>query len=152
MIRIEADDHEIRQLLAELKAKLGNATEAMDEIGELVKLSVKRNFEAEGRPQRWPKSARAQAEGGQTLSDTGRLRNSFSHRAGPFAVEIGTNVQYAAIHHFGGVIRAKRAKALAVPGIGLRRSVRMPARPFLLLQEQDKALMLKILGRYLAAD
>lgn len=152
MLRIEADNHEIRQLLAELKAKLGNASEAMDEIGELVKLSVKRNFEAEGRPQRWPKSARAKAEGGQTLSHTNNLRNSFNHRVGPFAVEIGTNVQYAAIHHFGGVIRAKRAKALAVPGIGLRRSVSMPARPFLMLQDQDKALMLKILGRYLAAD
>lgn len=152
MIRIDADDHEIQAALQALKRKLGNASEAMDEIGELVKLSVKRNFEAEGRPQRWPKSRRAQEQGGQTLSHTNNLRNNFSHRAGPFAVEIGTNVQYAAIHHFGGVIRAKRAKALAVPGIGLRRSVRMPARPFLMLQDQDKALMLKILGRYLAAD
>jgi len=149
MIRIDADDHEIRQILTELKAKLGNTSEAMDEIGELVKLSVKRNFEAEGRPKRWPKSARAKAEGGQTLSDTGRLRNSFSHRVGPFSVEIGTNVQYAAIHHFGGTIRPRGGKALRTP-FGPRASVRMPARPFLLIQEQDKALMLKILGRYLA--
>ena len=116
MIRITADDHEIQAALQDLRHKLGDAREAMDEIGELVKLSIKRNFEAEGRPKRWPKSARAKAEGGQTLSDTGRLRNSFTHRAGPFAVEIGTNVQYAAIHHFGGVIRAKRAKALAEIG------------------------------------
>ena len=52
-----------------------------------------------GRP--WKPSLRAQLEGGQTLSDTGRLRRSFSVQnvtARGFA--IGTNVRYAAPHQF----------------------------------------------------
>lgn len=150
MIRIDVDDHQIRQALAELQHRLGDATEVMDDIGALVKLSIKRNFEGQGRPNRWPASRRAQAEGGQTLSDTGRLRDSFSHRAGPFSVEIGTNVKYAAIHHFGGQIRAKNGKALNIPGIGARRSVTIPARPFLMVQDQDRAVILGLLRRYLA--
>lgn len=149
MIRIDCDDHEIRQILDELQHKLGDASEAMDEIGALVELSVKRNFEDEGRPQRWPKSRRAQAEGGQTLSDSGRLRNSFSHKAGPFAVTVGTNVKYASIHHFGGTIRPRSGKALRTP-FGPRAKVSMPARPFLLLQEQDKAAIARVLRGYLA--
>jgi phage virion morphogenesis protein len=40
------------------------------------------------------------------LLDTGRLRNSISYRlVGADAVDIGTNVAYAAIHQFGGVIQ-----------------------------------------------
>lgn len=150
MIQIGVDDHEIRQALGALKHKLGDATEVMDEIGALVELSIKLNFEDEGRPARWPKSRRALAEGGQTLtSPQARLRNSFGHQAGPFSVVIGTNVQYAAIHHFGGVIRAKNGKALATP-FGPRQSVRIPARPFLLLQDQDRVHILNVMRRYLS--
>ena len=40
------------------------------------------------------------------LLDPGRLRNSISYRlVGADAVHIGTNVAYAAIHQFGGVVR-----------------------------------------------
>lgn len=53
------------------------------------------------------------------LVDTGRLRNSiagqFERVAGGVRGTIGTNVKYARIHEYGGVIRPKRAGGLAIP-------------------------------------
>jgi phage gpG-like protein len=51
------------------------------------------------------------------LVDTGRLRSSINGQVRGDAAYIGTNVEYAAIHEFGGktkphTIRAKKAKAL----------------------------------------
>ena len=96
----------------------------------------------QGRP--WPPSLRAQLEGGQTLSDTGRLRRSFSARVlGPAGFTLGTNVRYAAPHQFGAVIVPKRARCLRfrlAGGRGRRkggrgrwvsaRRVALPPRPF----------------------
>lgn len=91
----------------------------------------------------WPRSLRAELEGGQTLSDTGRLRRSFTYSAEPRGFIVGTNVQYAAIHQYGGIIRPKRAKYLKfrLAGGRGRRSGRgrwvqtdrvdIPARPFI---------------------
>ena len=97
---------------------------------------------------------RAREEGGQTLTDTGRLRASITHRLGPDEVVIGTNVVYAAIHQFGGqtpprVIRPKHKKALAFTVGGqkiARKSVRhpgskIPARPFLGIDSGDEAVI-----------
>jgi phage gpG-like protein len=95
-----------------------------------------------GRP--WKVSLRAQLEGGQTLSDTGRLRRSFSVRAtGPWGFTIGTNVRYAAPHQFGATITPRRARYLRfrlAGGRGRRKGgkgrwvtaarVDLPARPF----------------------
>lgn len=159
MITIEVRDQELTDLIERLRRKLVNLQPVMDEIGAAVNLSVKRNFEEQGRPSKWIPSARVRRAGGQTLNDTGRLRNSFTHRASANQVVIGTNVRYAAMLHFGGktaarVIRAKNGKALNIPGIGFRRSVNhpgssIPARPFLMIQEQDKTIIGKILNRYL---
>jgi phage gpG-like protein len=95
-----------------------------------------------GRP--WKPSFRAQLEGGQTLSDTGRLRRSFSVRAtGPWGFTVGTNVRYAAPHQFGATIVPRRARYLRfrlAGGRGRRKGgkgrwvtaarVDLPARPF----------------------
>jgi phage gpG-like protein len=94
--------------------------------------------------QPWKPSLRAQLEAGQTLSDTGRLRRSFSVRAaGPWGFTIGTNVRYAAPHQFGATIVPKQARYLRfrlAGGRGKRKGgkgrwvattqVRLPARPF----------------------
>lgn len=92
----------------------------------------------------WPPSLRAQLEGGQTLSDTGRLRRSFSvQNVTERGFAIGTNVLYAAPHQFGATIRPKRARFLRfrLPGgrgrrkggkgaVVYAREVQLPPRPF----------------------
>ena len=84
----------------------------------------------------WRRSMRAEAVNGQTLSQTGRLRRSFSWTTtSPTAVAVGTNLIYAAIHQHGGVIRAKGAKSLAWKrsggGWSHAKFVTIPKRPML---------------------
>ena len=50
--------------------------------------------------------------GGQTLLNTGRLRASFSSQPTGPGFRISTPVKYAAIHNYGGVIKAKNAPYL----------------------------------------
>ena len=66
-------------------------------------------------------------------------------------MEIGTNVAYAGVHQDGArtrphTIAARRARALAIPGIGYRRKVNhpgstIPARPFLGVSAQDQTII-----------
>jgi len=109
----------------------------------------------------WDESKR----GGQTLVKSGRLARSFGTspdslvKVTPTSAEWGTNVVYAGIHQFGGrtaahVIKARRAKALYIPGIGFRKSVRhpgsnIPARPFLGLDAEDELAIEDIVETWL---
>ena len=120
-------------------------------------------------------SRNAAKKGGQTLTDTARLRQSITHRADAAGVEVGSNVVYAAIHQFGGTIRKKAPKqtlefdddtgrlisrkAAARRKTGLIRvvnaqigahSVTMPARPFLGISDQGRTSILDIVTRRLA--
>ena len=71
----------------------------------------------------------------QGLIDVGNLRASIrAQRDRPGVVIVGTNVIYAAIHEFGGVITAKNKPMLVfkINGQWIRkRSVTIPARPYL---------------------
>lgn len=87
----------------------------------------------------WKKSRRALETGGQTLILEGRLRDSLAARVNAKSLEVGTNVVYGGIHQFGGIIRPKKGRALAVPGVGFRSSVTMPARPYLGISADDEA-------------
>lgn len=91
----------------------------------------------------WIQSLRAKEQSGETLRLSGRLSSSFSFAATDQSVEWGTNVIYAGIHHFGGVIKPKTKKALAFKGangkFSLVKQVTMPARPFLGLTDQNRS-------------
>lgn len=54
----------------------------------------------------------AKRSGGQILSDTGRLRNSFSASSNSYTFTIRSRVQYAAIHQYGGTTHAAARTAL----------------------------------------
>jgi phage gpG-like protein len=83
---------------------------------------------------RWKPSRRAVAQSGQTLTDTARLRRSFSYALQADGFTLGTNVKYAGIHQYGGTIRPKGKKALRFK-LGKEfvtvKVVRLPARPFI---------------------
>jgi phage virion morphogenesis protein len=159
-IQIHVNDSEVNKALADLSARMRNLQPVMLEIGEIVRTSVERNFDAGGRP-KWNESARVKREGGQTLSLSGRLRRSFAVQAGNDRVAVGTNVVYAAIHQLGGktgphVIKPKRANALFWPGA--RHPVKsvnhpgsvIPARPFLMVQNEDWTEIRSVINRYLS--
>ena len=112
-------------------------------LGEEVLAQVARRFrtgtDPEGKP--WPRSYRARLGGGQTLRDTSRLQRSFTYRADPRGVAVGTNDIRARVHQFGGTIRPKRSAYLTfrlADGRWARvKVVHMPARPMLGFADRD---------------
>jgi phage gpG-like protein len=131
------------------------------DLGLLLEESVRWNFRVGGRPQKWPASSRADSQAGygqasgQTLIDTGRLMNSITSMGSSEAVRVGTNVEYAAAHHFGvdkqisqqvraHVRRITQAFGKPIPltevqvGAHQRsRHLKLPARPFMMIQDDD---------------
>lgn len=148
-------------LLGEASAALGDATPMWDEIGGHFEFATDQRFEREAGPGgvAWPKSLRALATGGKTLTDTSRLRSSVTHNAWATGMEVGTNVQYAGIHQQGGTIRAKSAKGLRwkyqarggnAESWARKMEVSIPARPFIGIDDDDTEAVTKIAESYLA--
>lgn len=135
-INVTIDDAEVKALLTRLKERVEDLTPVMQTIGEIVKISVRKNFDQGGRPNKWQPSQRATREGGVTLVDKRNLRNSINAKATSKQVAIGTNIKYGAIHQLGG--QAGRGK-----------KVNIPARPFLAVQTEDWTEIKKVIGGHL---
>lgn len=169
-IQIKVDDSELRALLKALQAKLGNLTPVMREIGSIVRTSVVKNFEVGGRysevgsvkggSKKWQplsvstlfarparqivgKRGRFLASFERKLMNRkilfkqGLLLGSINYQAAADSVRIGPHRVYAAIHQFGG--RAGRGK-----------KVKIPARPYLVVQDEDLAEMKAAITRHLS--
>jgi len=149
-----ADD--ARQDLAALAGRLTDLQPAMAGIGAALEALVRDRFDAGRGPggRVWPPSRRARAEGGATLVDSGRLRNSIAARPGPDGVAVGTDVVYAAIHQKGGTILPRRARRLVFTSFDGRTvaadRVDIPARPFLGMDEAAWDAVADRLAEYLA--
>lgn len=145
-IRLEGD---IRKLLSKLK-QLGSIDRKHinADIAEMIRSSTRQRFRTQKGPdgKRWVPSKRAQLEGGLTLSDTARLKNSIRARADSDGFAVGTNTIYAATHQFGEkgrTIRASGPKGLRFQINGQWVNVkavrvRIPARPFIGLSADDQ--------------
>jgi len=109
--------HEAISQLQKLSKKAKHLTPVHRHIGNLLLNSIEESFDNEASPfgEKWIPSKK---KSGKTLTDTGTLSRSFTVNADKEGVTVGTNLVYAAVHHFGG--RAGRKK-----------SVTLPARPFL---------------------
>lgn len=160
-LEITYRDAEVQALARRLGRTLGqpDTQSLMQAIGEVVLSRTMLRFERGMGPggARWQKSLAALREGRQTLIKSGYLRDSIN-AAGPqvaaTSVEVGTNVPYASVHQEGAVIpphvvKARRGKALRIPGIGFRRQVNhpggeIPARPFLGIDAEDERAILDI--------
>lgn len=148
-VDVEAAESALRRMVGTLDGP--GAQAVFDEIGQALVTSTVHRFERETGPdgQPWKPSRRAREEGGQTLTDKGRLRGSITHVAGPTFVDVGTNVLHAAIHQFGGEIRPKGSGKLYIQRGGavtaVVDSVTMPARPFLGVDDADRDAISEIL-------
>lgn len=108
-------------------AGISDTRKLMTRIGAAMKGQTVRRFSQGEGPdgQPWEKSKRAEAEQGQTLVDTARLRASISFSAAPLEAHVGSNVVYARIHQLGGQA-------------GRGRKITLPARPYLGLSADDR--------------
>lgn len=103
------------------------------------------------------------------LQDTGRLRNSIFPVIGYNYAAVGTNVEYAKIHQFGGKIRIPAMTILPVRKKALRfvidgeevfakkaeipaRTVKIPKRPFLWLRENHKERIINLAKKMFRID
>jgi len=158
-IRIDVTDAPVRSALARAAAALRDPAAMLDAIGKMLISRTQFRFRDQRGPngQPWKPSLRARLEGGQTLVDGGDLRRSITRQVTGNTLLVGTNVKYAAIHQFGGVIRAKTPRGLVfrlgargvrgAPTTGLfrrKQSVTMPARPFLGIDAGDRAEIQRI--------
>lgn len=113
-------------------------------IGMSLVVSTQRRFEEQHGPDGtpWPPSLRALATGGKTLIDRARLFRSISFEASDTGVAVGTNVIYGAIHQLGGEIIQP----------SFPRTIRMPARPYLGLDDDDEVEIVRIGEDHLAGE
>lgn len=113
-----------------------------------------REIDPDGKP--WQRSWRAKVQGGKTLQNTGRLRDSIFKVVDGTRVSLKTNVRYAGTMQNGAVIRPKSGKYLTFKtptgGWVQLKSVKIPARRFLGLSKDDaQAIILTIEGYLLDA-
>lgn len=140
---IEINDQGLKDLLNRVAARIEDMTPVMRDVATDVRLSVVQNFLSQGRPVRWVQSLRARRDGGFTLIDTGRLINSFRIAAMPSEAVVFTDVPYATTHHFGakkgafGVFTTRSGKTMPVPFGPI------PARPFMMLQDEDNGVIMQ---------
>lgn len=151
---LKVDDTILRQRVAKLIRASQDASEAFEEIAQVLASSVEKNFADEGRflsagnvmggPNKWPQLAPAtvakRAKSGRgahpILQVHGQLAASITTQAGPKHASIGSHLVYAAIHQFGGQA-------------GRGRKVTIPARPYLVVQDDDISDMLEIIADHL---
>lgn len=149
------DDREVLGSLQRLIALGRNAQPALKEVAALGESATRLRFRTQIGPDglRWKPSLRAMVSGGRTLTKDGHLSGSINASAGPDFAEWGVNRIYAAIHQFGGVIRAKAgALKFALPGGGFAvvKAVTMPARPYLGVNDDDRRDILDVFERHIA--
>lgn len=142
-LSIKTQDAEVKAALGRAARAADDLTELMDRIGGALVASTQGRFEDQRSPIGipWKRSRRAAAIGGQTLKDGGDLQRTMTHRAARDRVEVGSIQPYAGVHQFGATIVAKTPKGLRFK-IGnqwiRKRQVTIPARPFLGLDAADR--------------
>lgn len=151
--KVEGLDRLNRRLQA-IRKRAISPRQPLEEIGQLMVRSVRKNFREGGRPKKWPKSKRA--EGGRsTLVKSGHLMRSVHARMEARRVLIGPNRVYARIHQFGNVIRqtptTKQRKYFwamyykhghdpkwKASAMAKQIRIKIPARPYLIFQKEDR--------------
>ncbi len=136
MLRMTLNPRPLALRLEALADRLTDLQGLMERLTPLATRAIDRNFDEEGRPERWPPLApatlRRKPRGLKILERTGRLRRSLRTSVNGRSIVISTDVPYAAAHQFG------------VP------QRRLPARPFLLLTTADLDEMQRTLAESLA--
>lgn len=132
-ISIKTTDERVLAALARVRLALpldGDSTPVMASLARLMKSQTQLRFRTQRGPDGlpWKPSRRVTQEGGQTLSLSRLLRNSITAASDSRHAVVGTNRVQAAIHHFGGVIRAKRGPFLAIPVTPAARAAGSPRR------------------------
>lgn len=145
----------VAQYLNEVASALQNPHLMWGEMGEALIDIHRMRFRAQMSPEgeRWRElapwyHAQKRRNKNKILTLNGYLSGTLRYQVQNDGVLFGSNLPYAAIHHFGGVIKPKSGRALNVAG-RLVSQVTIPARPWLGLSAADEDRMLSIAQRHL---
>lgn len=149
------DNKPAQKVLRQLQATGRDFSGLFADIGEYLKLSHRLRFDEAEAPDgtKWkenspvtPKYGINKPLHGKTLN----LRDGFVYQASAHSLDFGPGQPtkaYAAIHHFGGIIKPKNGKALAFKTAGgdfrMLKQVTITARPYLGLSETDERTILR---------
>ena len=140
-VRMEVNVRELARLQVRI-GRLGNLPkrQLLDAIGQEVEGQTRRRISEEktapdGKSWKdWsPKYARTRHGGHSLLEGEGYLLDSIQYQINPDAVEVGSNLVYAAIHQFGG------------DEVGIN----IPARPYLGLSPDNEADIVAVVEDFL---
>jgi phage gpG-like protein len=185
---MELDDSQVKELLNAVVKNMTNAQPALQKIGRVVVAGVQDNF-AEGGAysspdnliggsKRWEplsqttiKIKERQGKKGphQILLDSGTLRDSVTEKADKDSVVIGTNMEYAALQHFGAkkgqfgihnVLFKAHLRNIAGKKVNVRSHTRkvklpwgdIPARPFMTIHPTTLEDMVEILASFITGE
>lgn len=138
-IRMTLADTEVAVHLTQMRKNGQSMRPFMGTVSAIIMRSVASNFRAGGRPtwkvlSPWTRSVRSaggttakHSLGQDTLQASGRLRKSVTMMRGADAIRTfsdtglmwGTNVPYGGLQQFGGVVKPKSSKWLALPFPGV---------------------------------
>jgi len=144
--------------LQNIQKKLASPLQIMQKIARVVERDQRNHIIKDEVVPKTPKPS------GKTLYDTGRLVRSIKGVAiDSHTILCGTNVIYAAIHQFGGIIRPKHSEYLCFPIIRRMKrgktknwvkvkEVKMPKRPFLYFKDAERKNIILTVGVYLGGQ
>jgi phage virion morphogenesis protein len=183
-IEFDWDDSTVQSFFQRMRERMQDASPAMRVVASIMRTSVVRNFEKQGRP-RWEplspvtlalrkrkKKGRKRKSKGSARKPkilrvqgfAGGLLGSISGEATANSAMVGTNKIYAAVHQFGAkkgefgtvTITRKIATSKRSGGSRIAKPYQMqvpwgdiPARPFLVLQDEDKEEIRKTLNNFI---
>lgn len=153
------DDTQFVNRLKEIKAAGRNLQPWLEDCADTAVSSIEKNFDVQGRfsepgdwrggSNKWERSAAADKRNGNghlgmTMSDSGQLRDSVQPQVSGDRAEVGTNKSYAARRNFGftGDVTVKSHTRQTKSGKSVtvrehNRKINDPARPFMVLQDED---------------
>ena len=140
-LKLSVDDSAVQTYLLDLGGRTADLSPVFKRFGAYMLRSVAKNFREGGRPNKWMISRkRVKRPGSQTLIATGILKNSIAPEfdAKSLTISMGSNLKYARIHQLG------------APWGRFKRPAYMPARPYLLFQDEDLDYFKNLVNRHLA--
>ena len=145
MITIKLDDSKIQAGIDRLQDELGDMTTFMEDLGEILVASTKARF-AEGKAPdgtAWapnsPVTLARKADSRPLFGNSGMLNSQIYALPGADSVQIASNLDYAAMMHFGGT------KSVYDNLWG-----DIPARPFFGLSDEDKENIMGEINHWLS--
>ena len=143
-LQLNVDNKAVTEALLELAKRGENLRPLMKAIAGIFASSTEENFKNEGRPDKWTdlsdvtKKSREKINKwpGQILTVEGQLVSSVTTQYDDDSAVIGSNKDYARIHQLGG-------------DAGRGKKVKIPARPYLHLTDDDFDEILHETKKYL---